>query len=677
MKILNLYAWEGTDLEKEDRICADTFDEINFYYHDEIKLHVSKTVAEHINHNNIKVNVLTISTDELYVKKCLLVCGVKEELINVSLFPLYWILKTHIELIEHKNKYYLENTQKETFTRPFLSFNGRGKEHRCKLIDILYSKNLLDDGVVTFHGNKDLNYDWKYYDGNRIEIEGPVFSSYIFDESFIGSFLHIPTESEVDVIAISEKTVIPILNELPFLVLGAHKFHAYLKDLGFKLYDEVFDYSFDDEENLETRVEKLVKNIEFVVQNKEKLNELYSILKPKLEFNKQHALNLVKSINCVPDMLKKHYYNLSKQSNMFANELVIVKNFNFFDDTEKVDLTKIRNRTKKLYYNYWHNFSYNKIVDDINEQLPEEIVIFGEQEWEVWVTEKFVNTVNEKNIKVSYTTAGVVDEKYLERVKQLGIHNIKVESWNTFYFRFAAEPIRYLKDETKQNTFRYPFICLNNRGHLHRCYVIDFITEYGLLNKGKVSWTDPKNESSTLQFKFNYFDGNLIDLDDMKTKQDSYIIPNEYYETFFDFVTEATYKAIVISEKTIKPLVFKKPFAVMGAVGFHKHLQNLGFKLYDEIIDYSFDDIEDLELRAKLYVENIKRISELKDFDSVYNTLIPKLEHNYDLCFKLVNSSEIPNEVKKILPIVHTNPYENELGCLARYKYLIGGNKIQ
>lgn len=692
MKSLNLYAWEDSDLSREDRICSDIFDEINFYFHDEIRINITSPAVKHININNIRINALTISADKEFVKNCLIECGVLEELINVSIFPLYWILKTHNHLVDYRNIFYIHNIEKESFTHPFLSFNGKAKPHRRYFIDALCNNNLLDLGVVSYHGSEvpDPSFTWTCYAGGKMRVDGSEFSSYTFNETFIKSFLHIPTESETAVIAISEKTAIPLLNKLPFLVLGAPRFHAYLKDLGFKLYDELFDYSFDEEENLSLRIEKLIKNIHFVVDNKDRLDEFYSILKPKLEFNKQHALDLVSSINCVPDMLKRHYYDICNKEYLYNDECVLINNFNFFNDVTKIDIQGIKQkarktRIRKRYYNYWYNdFSYDKVITDILENSPEEITIFGENEWQIWVTEPFVDLVNKLNIKVNFTTLSVVDEKYLNNVKDFGINTVvNVESWDTYYFRYASNALLNLKQIDKYKEHKYPFICLNNRGHLHRCYVIDFMAKHNLINVGKVSWIDPHNEAYVhvlnetplSKFKFKYFDGNKIDFDNMKINQDSYIIPDEYYECLVDFVTESTHEHIVISEKTIKPLVFKKPFAIMGAVGINKHLEKLGFKLYDEIIDYSFDEVEDIELRAELYVKNMKNISELKNFDDIYNILLPKIEHNYNLCFELAASMDIPKEVKKILPIAQTNPFDEELGCFLIYKRLFGENR--
>jgi hypothetical protein len=174
--------------------------------------------------------------------------------------------------------------------------------------------------------------------------------------------------------------------------------------------------------------------------------------------------------------------------------------------------------------------------------------------------------------------------------------------------------------------------------------------------------------------RFEYFDEQQRFLNDgMKELQNSYILPEQYHSSLFDFVTECCHETIAISEKTVKPLALKKPFVVMGAVGFNTYLKRLGFELYDEIIDYGFDNEPDLKKRAEMYVSNIKTVSKIENLQEVYEMLLPKINHNFNKCIEWsVDVDNIPPVVKQILPVVTTNPFVEELGCLVKYKYLFG-----
>ena len=98
------------------------------------------------------------------------------------------------------------------------------------------------------------------------------------------------------------------------------------------------------------------------------------------------------------------------------------------------------------------------------------------------------------------------------------------------------------------------------------------------------------------------------------------------------------------------PLFQKKPFIVLGRHGHHALLRYYGFLLYDELFDYSFDYDPILEHRCDAIAGNIIRISKMTQYEmsSMYQTLLPKLEYNYNLARKIAldknNIPEIINE---------------------------------
>jgi hypothetical protein len=94
-------------------------------------------------------------------------------------------------------------------------------------------------------------------------------------------------------------------------------------------------------------------------------------------------------------------------------------------------------------------------------------------------------------------------------------------------------------------------------------------------------------------------------------------------------ITETTTDLVFITEKTATALLYKQPFIVFGAKGFHEYLTSLGFKLYDEIFNYNFDQDPSLENRAQMVVNNIKKICN-QDFYKMYNKIKPKLDYNYN-----------------------------------------------
>jgi hypothetical protein len=85
-----------------------------------------------------------------------------------------------------------------------------------------------------------------------------------------------------------------------------------------------------------------------------------------------------------------------------------------------------------------------------------------------------------------------------------------------------------------------------------------------------------------------------------------------------------------ITEKTAKPLFAKRIFVLFGSQYQLKNLRDKGFKTFDTILDESYDEIEDKNLRfnaAWKQVEFLMTQDPLILYQKVHNIL----EHNYNL----------------------------------------------
>ena len=83
----------------------------------------------------------------------------------------------------------------------------------------------------------------------------------------------------------------------------------------------------------------------------------------------------------------------------------------------------------------------------------------------------------------------------------------------------------------------------------------------------------------------------------------------EWLESEIDLINETfQVKAFGLSEKTCMACVHCKPFLVIGCAGWYKIFEKLGFKLYDELFDYSFDEIESFKDRHQAIMTQIKDI---------------------------------------------------------------------
>lgn len=231
-------------------------------------------------------------------------------------------------------------------------------------------------------------------------------------------------------------------------------------------------------------------------------------------------------------------------------------------------------------------------------------------------------------------------------------NNLFVHLWPTFWlyqtlnlsfkqnldYFFLTEQI-----EIKKTEIKYPFITMNNVGKYSRCLLMDLLTKNNLINLGAVSWHNFVIDTS---YKWQWTTSilsmrSLSDQDRYyKNKHlNQFIPPKEFSQSFMSIVSETTQQTVFITEKTAIPLLFKQPFLVQGAVGFHNYLKNLGFKLYDEVFDYSFDLIEDLETRTQMILDNIKNNLD-KDLFELYQKIKPKLDYNQSRLIEIFNNKE-------------------------------------
>jgi len=65
-----------------------------------------------------------------------------------------------------------------------------------------------------------------------------------------------------------------------------------------------------------------------------------------------------------------------------------------------------------------------------------------------------------------------------------------------------------------------------------------------------------------------------------------------------------------LTEKSLKPMLSEQMFIIVSRKGIHSLIQELGFKLFDQVIDYSFDTQDDGE-RLESIKKEIDRLSKI------------------------------------------------------------------
>ena len=217
----------------------------------------------------------------------------------------------------------------QRLTKKFLSLNKRGDIWRQLLYKKFWKQGLLEDNYFSYlceRGNYDTLFDEETWEKNRefldrwclgympnlvgpwpeqkfIEIENDTqLNIYKNDEFSIdptwklnpewyqNTFCSIVIETAVTKkhINFSEKTFKNIAAGQPMLLLGVKGTLQTLRDQGFDTFDDVFDNSYDDEEDLYTRIQKFFRSIDKInAMSLDDLTALKKKLKPRLEWNKK------------------------------------------------------------------------------------------------------------------------------------------------------------------------------------------------------------------------------------------------------------------------------------------------------------------------------------------------------------------------------------------------------
>jgi hypothetical protein len=164
------------------------------------------------------------------------------------------------------------------------------------------------------HQNSD-TYQWQWWKYQKLTLPNDNFETttqqYFITPSYYTSFMQIVSESADKGIIMSEKSATPLLVGKPFLVANTKGFHAFLKKRNFELYDEIFDYSFDEEPDEFKRYEMMLENVRRICKMPlEELNKLRKKITHKVRYNQELAYKYVFAEGLYPQIVKEiiqHY----------------------------------------------------------------------------------------------------------------------------------------------------------------------------------------------------------------------------------------------------------------------------------------------------------------------------------------------------------------------------------
>ncbi len=225
------------------------------------------------------------------------------------------------------------------FDKLFISLNNKVHYHRCMLLDYISKFDLFEHGAVSFCDWVDNaehtaawsnNYQFNYWQPRCLLLDsvlpGSMNWTYQIPIEYNSAFMQLVSESRIDRCFITEKTAKPIYFNKLFLVFGCMHFYKALDAYGFVRYDNIFDYSFDEEPDTEIRLQMLLDNlVRLKTCSMAQLEDMHIESFSRLQHNKQRLHELALDSKKFPLFVRELCENLSPALDADQNVLNLYK----------------------------------------------------------------------------------------------------------------------------------------------------------------------------------------------------------------------------------------------------------------------------------------------------------------------------------------------------------------
>ena len=355
--------------------------------------------------------------------------------------------------------------------------------------------------------------------------------------------------------------------------------------------------------------------------------------------------------------------------------------FHFISNNAKSLIKEVPN--VYLFVNYSNegtiDFNWWKVIHEDAKQfnIPLNKIIFCSSDYytnmNYEIFKKLENIPDEDNIKLLYLGWSL----HAKAKEMLEIHNGKHTEFNSYsnkcsvvnYYDVDLDKIRDKK-----------FLMLNRRLRPHRIYSTCLFNKLNILDQFLISYDvtsmqlfemDGENISmhiedaeyaKVLSDEFarlkNESPKRTIDFEDLENVWGFNFENKEpYLDSYIHITSETNFFEIggYFSEKTWKPMGHLQPFIFMGPANALKELKKLGFRTFAPFIDESYDNELDPELRFKMIMAEIERLSkmDINEIHNWYKTIFNSiLLHNQNVLFSnadyMLNAGNVKEQFKKL-----------------------------
>jgi hypothetical protein len=339
------------------------------------------------------------------------------------------------------------------------------------------------------------------------------------------------------------------------------------------------------------------------------------------------------------------------------------------------------NKKDNYYYIIQHTYSYSYFIKNKTIDLSEEVkyqisnnnlkVMFVSPHESPEHLETFIEILN-TTIKTNNWNESqfyiINNNSLIYNIKEKFNSNINFYKINTL-LRLVSNDIKIRPNKTDIIfNKKFLFLCLNRKPHLHRIFLLSHLKNLKLLKNDIMDWSlvvdyttythnkkniqsirnlkkyiEPDNKSLVKDYleiiknkKLSYYEQNVKWFDNIEDYlQIEHLTLDSYKNSYINILTESHYTTtndIHITEKSFKPFYY---FQIPIFLASYNHVKMLreeyDFYFFDDLIDHSYDNEIDYVKRFHMVVNEINRLSNMKEeISNYYKNNVDKLIHNHN-----------------------------------------------
>lgn len=291
---------------------------------------------------------------------------------------------------------------------------------------------------------------------------------------------------------------------------------------------------------------------------------------------------------------------------------------------------------------------------------------------EPYIFDSHIITLDEFNSKFKYTPVKLLSSYYggegsnlkaIESNENFTGTNIQRIYFPMFFLYFTLSHttnIDMLEEFGYRPNIKKHYTFLVNQPRPHRLIMLDYFSKYNLLDSciysynsdlvpSKLKFYISKNynyEIESFDFKQYSIDNNNGNLGQIPHNACS--VQGIHTDSVIHIASETVFETVHYTEKTFVPLLIGKPVIIHGGQYANKKLEEFGYKLHTDIIDYSFDSEPDMIKRTELLSLELKRLKNIYTTTELYYKLKDIASENRKNSISIfTNKKYIPTEFLK------------------------------